>query len=322
MQHFGVSSGRSFALQYLHSVNLCRIQHDEMRVIVEGQVKMEQLVEACIKQGVLPQVCPEISDFTVAGLINGLGIETSSHKYGGFVDIVAGFEVVLGDGRVLYCDENHNEDLFYNLPGSYGTLGIVTGVVLKLMPAKPFVRTEYRHFNSVPEYCAAMEAAMERPTFVEGFVFSMKSCVLMLSEFVATKEEAIEEGRAEGRPVEFHDPFEDGNRWIHQHALRMCDLGRKAGKPAWDVMGTKEYIFRSERGWLWTLEAFAGMPELTKFRWVRKALDRKAKEEYASMDNTLGFSGGSKNKDWTVDDLERCFVQQVYNCCFPAPALL
>jgi len=51
-----------------------------MLVVCEGAVTMDSLVQACVPHNVLPQVLPEIRDFSVAGLLNGLGIESSSHR--------------------------------------------------------------------------------------------------------------------------------------------------------------------------------------------------------------------------------------------------
>jgi FAD/FMN-containing dehydrogenase len=57
-----------------------RVDPDAMLVVAEGAVTMQQLVDACLPYGLLPQVVPEIRDFSVAGLLNGLGIESSSHR--------------------------------------------------------------------------------------------------------------------------------------------------------------------------------------------------------------------------------------------------
>jgi Delta24-sterol reductase len=86
-------------------------------------VTIEQLVDAAAAKGLMPAVVPEIHDFTIAGLINGLGIETSSHRYGGFHDIITAVELVLASGETLYVDEHTDKELFDCLPGSYGELG-------------------------------------------------------------------------------------------------------------------------------------------------------------------------------------------------------
>lgn len=59
---------------------VCSIDKDRMVAVCEGRVTIEQLVNAAAGHGLMPAVVPEIHDFTIAGLINGLGIETSSHR--------------------------------------------------------------------------------------------------------------------------------------------------------------------------------------------------------------------------------------------------
>ena len=56
------------------------VDTENMLVVCEGAVTMDSLVQACVPHNVLPQVLPEIRDFSVAGLLNGLGIESSSHR--------------------------------------------------------------------------------------------------------------------------------------------------------------------------------------------------------------------------------------------------
>ena len=43
--------------------------------------------------------------FSPGGLINGCGIETSSHKYGLMQHVCVGYELVLADGSVVKCSK-------------------------------------------------------------------------------------------------------------------------------------------------------------------------------------------------------------------------
>jgi hypothetical protein len=205
----------------------------------------------------------------------------------------------------------------------------VTCAAVKLVPRKEFVRTRYLRFSTLSAYCKAMELVVGGPhMFVEGFVLSLEESILMLSDFV----DAAEDG-------EFWDPNARGAEWIHQHAstvgkaltvppgviakdkreasvvaLRTMEEEAAAlgavGVGA-DVMTTRDYFFRSERGWLWTLEAFVGLKGLTDTEWGRGLIEDKASGDYAKMDSVFGFAGGSvNNSSWGPQDLERVFVQQ------------
>ena len=52
-------------------------------------------------------------------------------------------ELVLSDGSCVSCSKTKNRELFDACPWSYGTLGMLTAVTIKVMKSKPFVRLEY-----------------------------------------------------------------------------------------------------------------------------------------------------------------------------------
>lgn len=82
-----------------------RLQIDtgKRTVRVEPLVTMGQLTATLIGMGWTIPIVPELDDLTVGGLINGAGIETSSHKYGLFQHICVGFDVVMADGSLVHC---------------------------------------------------------------------------------------------------------------------------------------------------------------------------------------------------------------------------
>jgi FAD/FMN-containing dehydrogenase len=77
--------------------------------------------------------CPSVG---VAGLTLGGGLGILGRKYGVTSDHLIGAEVVLADGRILQCDERHEEDLFWALRGAgAGNFGVVTTLVFRAVPA-------------------------------------------------------------------------------------------------------------------------------------------------------------------------------------------
>jgi FAD/FMN-containing dehydrogenase len=116
---------------------------------------MGQISHFLTPRGYTLPVLPEMDDLTVGGLFMGVGIETSSHKFGLFNDSVVSAEVVLSSGEVVTCSKNQNAELFDALPWSYGTLGFLASVTIRIVPCKPFVRVEYMTFK---EQKASVEA--------------------------------------------------------------------------------------------------------------------------------------------------------------------
>jgi len=69
--------------------------------------------------------------------------------------------------------------------GTFGTLGILTKLRFRLVPAKPFVHVAYETYASLPEYEAAISGHAERGDvdFMDGIIHSPKKFVLSLGRF-------------------------------------------------------------------------------------------------------------------------------------------
>ena len=79
--------------------------------------------------------CPPVG---VAGLTLGGGLGILGRRYGVTSDHLIGAEIVLADGRLLECDDHHNEELFWALRGAgAGNFGVVTTLVFRAVPAPP-----------------------------------------------------------------------------------------------------------------------------------------------------------------------------------------
>ena len=77
--------------------------------------------------------CPPVG---AAGLALGGGLGILGRKYGITSDHLIAAEVVLADGRILECDEDHEQDLFWALRGAgAGNFGVVTSLLLRAVAA-------------------------------------------------------------------------------------------------------------------------------------------------------------------------------------------
>ena len=86
-------------------------------------------------------------------------------KYGVTGDYVMGLEVVLSDGRVVRPGRRSIKgvagyDLCGLLTGSEGTLGIITGVIARIVSRPPTVHTAWLTFDSSHSACRAVAAVM------------------------------------------------------------------------------------------------------------------------------------------------------------------
>ena len=158
-------------------------------VDTEGMITYEDLTRECLAHGVMPAVVPQLKTITLGGAVAGVGIESSSHRYGLVHDTMLELEVLLGDGRIVTCTaDNEHSDLFFGFPNSYGTLGYALRVKAKTAPVKPYVRLEHIGFQSPDKFFHALGERLRAGAadFVDGTVFSPKQMYVTLGRFTDT----------------------------------------------------------------------------------------------------------------------------------------
>ncbi len=114
-----------------------------------------------MKYNLIPQCVSELKAITIGGAIAGCSVESMSYKYGGFFDSVLELELLTGTGDILNSSSNANSHLFNMMHGSFGTLGILTLIKFKLIPANPFVGMDYIHYPSFSELINAIQQHYE-----------------------------------------------------------------------------------------------------------------------------------------------------------------
>ena len=274
-----------------HVVDLTQLDHvlsldrEQRLVICEGEVNMGQLCKATMPYGFVPAVVPELETFTVGGLIGGLGIETSAHRYGIFPMNVPWFDAVLGNGEVVRCDEQQNAELFRALPGSYGTLGLVTRAAVQLVPCKPFVCSRYYHFAKASDYVAAFARALDEHHFVEGMVMGPDSHVLVAGDM------------SDARPgLDTYHAMKSGNLWYYEHAAKQARHHRE------DLVPTYEYLFRHMRSLLW-VSRFANFLHLPMTRLGRYLLDERVMNELLRFGLTSAIPTEARERSVVMQDV-------------------
>ena len=109
--------------------------------VAESGVTFVDLVTATLRHGLVPIIVPELKTITIGGAVSGCSIESASFKYGGFHDTCLEYEVITATGDVLVCrPDNDNQLLFQIMHGTFGTLGILSRLTFRLIPAQPYVR--------------------------------------------------------------------------------------------------------------------------------------------------------------------------------------
>ena len=171
---------------------LCRvidIDTENMLVHVEPGVAMDHMTRTAMAYGVVPQVVLEFPGITVGGAVCGGGIESSSHKFGSFVDTVVEMDILTGDG---YFHKNvsreSDPDLFYAMATSFGTIGVITRVAIRVIQASPYVHVRYMHSDGIKSAAALIEyfsdAENDSPDFIDAVALSIDSAMIVCGTLV------------------------------------------------------------------------------------------------------------------------------------------
>lgn len=249
MRNVDYKRARHFEVDLSAFRNILEIDADRMVAKVEPLVNMGQISRATCPMNLSLAVVAELDDLTVGGLINGYGIEGSSHIYGLFSDTVVALEIVLADGRVVRATkDNEHSDLFYGVPWSQGTLGFLVSAEIKLIPVKEYMRLTYTpvkgSLKDIAQGYADSFAPRDGdpskvPDFIEGMVYTETEGVMMTGVY-ASKEEAKKKGNTINSVGWWFKP------WFYQHAQTALDKGEFV-----EYIPTRQYYHRHTRCLYW-----------------------------------------------------------------------
>nr|XP_045626097.1 delta(24)-sterol reductase-like isoform X3 [Procambarus clarkii] len=240
----------------INMVDILEIDICKMTVRCEPLVTMGQLTRALIDVGWTIPVVPEMDDLTIGGLVMGTGIETSSHKMGLFQHTCVAYELVVADGSVIICSENENRDLFYSVPWSYGTLGFLTAVEIKIIPAQRFVRVEYKpcySLDSLVNTFTEETSRVDGNQFVEGIMYSLHSGVVMTANMCTSA------------PL---DQLNKIGRWFKPWFFKHVETFLTNHEAAVEYIPIRDYYHRHTRSIFWEIQDIIPFGNNVVFRYL------------------------------------------------------
>jgi FAD/FMN-containing dehydrogenase len=214
--------------------HVIRVDEHEQFAEVEGLTTYEELVRETLPFQLMPTVVPQLKSITIGGAIAGIGIESSSFKCGFVHETVQELEILLPDGRVVVATKaNEYSDLFFGFPNSYGTLGYVLKLKVKLTPIKPFVKLTHHRYSDWDQYFHAIaRLCKERSVdFVDGTMFNDKDLYITTGEFI------------------------DRAEWLSDYTyLQIYHQSIRHKKT--DYLTAHDYIWRWDTDWFWCSKHF------------------------------------------------------------------
>lgn len=155
--------------------------------IAEPGVPFCRVVDQTLPLGLVPIVVPELKTITLGGAVAGCSIESMSFRYGGFHDTCLEYEIITAKGDVLGCTpDNEHRLVFQMMHGSFGTVGILSRIVFRLIDAKRFVHITHEKHGSIDSYLESIHAHFERKdvAFMDGIIHSNSELSLCVGDFV------------------------------------------------------------------------------------------------------------------------------------------
>ena len=164
-----------------------------MTADVEGMITYEALADATLEYGLLPAVVPQLKTITIGGAVSGLGIESSSFKYGLVHETVDSMEILTGNGNIVSCSASRNPDLFFGFPNSYGTLGYALRLTIRLVPALSYVYLTHTRFAAPQDFFAHLAGLCEQLStdFVDGTIFGADEMYITEAAFADGASEVV-----------------------------------------------------------------------------------------------------------------------------------
>lgn len=214
---------------------------------VQGMCTYEDLVDATLPYGLMPQVVPQLRTITLGGAVTGLGIESTSFRNGLPHESVIEMDVFTGAGEVVTT--RPGDDLFDAFPNSYGSLGYATRLRIALERVPSYVALRHVRFDdpgllakTIEEITQAREYAGEPVDGLDGVAFAPGEYYLTLARWT-------DDGR---------NPSDYTGQQIYYRSIQEKQT---------DLLTIYDYLWRWDTDWFWCSGAFGAQHPLLRRVW-------------------------------------------------------
>jgi FAD/FMN-containing dehydrogenase len=237
-------------LDVRHFNQVIQVDVQERVAEVEGMTTYEDLVRETLPYQLMPAVVPQLKSITIGGALAGVGIESSSFRYGFVHETILEIDILLPDGTVVAATkDNGHKDLFFGFANSYGTLGYALKVKVQLAPVKKFVNLRHKRYSDLDTYFRALgHVCRDRQVdFVDGTMFDEHELYLTTGECV------------------------DQAEWLSDYTYRHIYY-RSIQQKTVDYLTIHDYLWRWDTDWFWCSKHFFVQHPVVRWLWGRKRL--------------------------------------------------
>ena len=255
---------------------------------VQGMTTYEHLVDATLAHGMMPTVVPQLKTITLGGAVTGLGIESSSFRYGLPHESVREMDVLTAAGEVVTASpDGPHADLHRGFANSYGTLGYALRLLVDLLPVAPYVRLEHRRVASADLAAAITEVcADDAVDFVDGTVFTPGEQYLTVGTFT-------------------EDPGPGPSDYTGQQIFYRSIRERTV-----DHLSIRDYLWRWDTDWFWCSRALGVQHPVVRALWPRRYRRSDVYRRLVALDRRTGLSdrvrrlAGQPGEEPVIQDVE------------------
>ena len=263
---------------------------------VQGMCTYEDLVDATLPYGLSPFVIPQLKTITLGGVVTGMGVESTSFRNGLPHESVIEMDVLTGEGEIVTCSQEENEDLFRGFPNSYGSLGYAVRLKIELEEVQPYVELRHIRFDDSTTFSQEFGRLAEEKEYEGKPIHGLDAVAFSPSElYIVVAIQTDEEG-----------PTSDYTR----ESIYYRSIQHPTGV-SHDRLTIRDYIWRWDTDWFWCSRAFGAQdPTLRKlwprdllrssFYWKLIGLDRKYDIEH----NFTTKREGRPHRERVVQDIE------------------
>lgn len=271
--------GKVARLDVTGFTNVISIDAKSKTAEVEGMATYETIVEETLKYGLMPAVVPQLKTITLGGAVTGVGIESSSFKYGFPHETLLSMEILTGDGKIVEAKPaGAHKELFFGFPNSYGSLGYAIKLKISLVPVKKYVKLTHIRYTSSQKYFVDLKQVCDshkwqnKPVeFVDGMIYRRSEYYIVIGQMVDDApyvsdytykyiyyKSIVNRSQILSTKLETGEPGMTGERSKEPQRSRNISTALDTGKfgmtgdgSGTDYLTIKDYIWRWDTDWFW-----------------------------------------------------------------------
>ena len=168
-------NGNGLNIDMVHLNKIISFSSDTGVLHCQSGIQLFDIIKKFHNYGWFLNITPGTQQATVGGCV-ACDSHGKNWKAGSFCNYIIGFNIMVGNGNVLWCDENNNTDLYFATFGGLGMTGVIIDVKMILKKvSSSYVDVETIQFNNLEELFELQEETKDTHEYLFSWIDSQKS---------------------------------------------------------------------------------------------------------------------------------------------------